>query len=382
MVGSFVPHQGLIWGDFPLGTERRQHTYGSRHDPTGVRLRLRLRPSIDGARMALTEAQATTVAAFYGDKFRDEAARVKSYGILESIVGLTPPTNTTVGLALLSKELATFSDQDFAFLLTHSGFIPDHYGDDSSEETLFSKLIEALVGEWGKRLGLGTTLPTAKSSTEDVTLIRDQEVIVADAKSFRLGRSQAAPNTKDAIKPEDYAKWIARHKEKTAVGGLTAFPSKFDWQKGSDVYLYASNALDGKRIMMLFYEHMAFMLLKKATLDVGSIFEILKQYNKLFPAPTKSRDAYWLAIDQAIQTATKSKDLGQFLAATTLVIDECVRKTIERITTRIKHVEGEERTRIEALDAALLREALIASEVERRTSQDRRRLDNIRRFRT
>jgi len=63
------------------------------------------------------------------------------------------------------------------------------------------------------------------------------------------------------------------------------------------------------------------------------------------------------------------------------VIDECVIKTIERIDTRISNVKTEERKRIEALDAALLREALIASEVERKTSQDKRRLDNIKKFR-
>ncbi len=332
--------------------------------------------------MAFTETQAETVTKYFGNKFREEEARLKSYNLLESIVKLTTTNNTTYGLNLLTDELSKFTDQEFAFLLTHSGFIPDHYGDDSSEETLFSKLIEALVGEWGKRIGLRTNLPTAKSSMEDVTLINGQEVIVADAKSFRLGRSQAAPNTKDAIKPEDYAKWIARHNDKTAVGGLTAFPSKFDWQKGSDVYLYATNAGNGKRIMLLFYEHMAFMLLKKKTLKAGSIFDILKQYDKIFPEPTKSRDLYWLAINRAIQEAAKSNDWEQFLTATISVVEDFVCKTIERIASRIKQVESEERTRIEALDAALLREALIASVVERRTSQDKRRLDNIKRFRT
>jgi hypothetical protein len=332
--------------------------------------------------MPLSSSQAEEIVSIYGDAFRNEKNRVKSYGLLESIVTLTPPTNTTAGLQILQKELALFTDQQFAFLLTHSGFIPDHYGDDSSEETLYSKLIEALVAQWGQRLGFDVNLPTAKSSTEDVTIMRQLEVIVADAKSFRLGRSQAAPNTKDAIKPEDYAKWIARHTTRTAIGGLTAFPSKFDWQKGSDVYLYSSNANEGKRILLLFYEHLAFMLLNKATLNKGGIFEILKNYHKLFPEPTKSRDAYWIVINDAIQSLQRTSKIRSFLSTCTAVVDECVQLTIERISNRIERVQKEERGRIEALDAALLREALISSEVERKTSQDKRRLENIRRFRT
>jgi hypothetical protein len=332
--------------------------------------------------MPLSKSEIEKIALIYGESFRSEKNRVKSYGLLESIVATTPPTNTTVGLQILAKELAEISDHQFAFLLTHSGFIPDQFGDDSSEETLYSKLIEALVAEWGKRLGFEVHLPTAKSSTEDVTIMRKKEVIVADAKSFRLGRSQAAPNTKDAIKPEDYAKWIARHTTKTAIGGLTTFPSKFDWQKGSDVYLYASNASEGKRILILFYEHLAFMLLNKHSLENGGVFEILKKYEKLFPSASKNREFYWKAINGFFQRLVGSSDLNSFLQAGATVVDECVQMTIDRIADRIDRVEKEERSRIELLDSALLREALINSEVTRKTSQDRRRLENIKRFRT
>ena len=224
-------------------------------------------------------------------------------------------------------------------------------------------------------------LPTAKSSTEDVTFFLANEVVVCDSKSFRLGRSQGAPNTKDAVKPEDYAKWCARHTGKTALGGLVAFPSKFDWQKGSDVYLYSSNAQSGKRIMLLFYEHLAYILLKKASLCQGGFFEILRNYERHFRVASKDRQAYWLTINEALEGITGSKDLRTFLATTSYVVDECVVKTIERIEMRIAQVKVQERERIESLDAALLREALIASEVERKTANDQRRLDNIRKFR-
>jgi hypothetical protein len=329
----------------------------------------------------ITSDQLNAITQWYGEKFADEANRVKSYDLLKTIVEATPLTNTEAGLRLINAEFKNLSDQEFAFLVAHSGFIPDHYGDDSSEETLYSKLIEAVVGEWGTRLGFDVVLQRAKSSTEDVTFTMGTEVLVLDAKSFRLGRSQGAPNTKDVIKPEDYAGWLDRHTGKTAVGGLVAFPSRFDWKTSSDVYRYASNAKEGKRILLLFYEHMAYMLLKKSTLAPDSVFCILREYDKHFNAPSNDKDSYWFAINKAVEGVAASNDLKDFLPATRAIIGECVRKTIERIEGRIAQVERDERTRIEAMDEALLREALIASEVERKTGQYKRRLNNIRKFR-
>ena len=327
------------------------------------------------------------LAAFFGEKFRDESARVKSYGLLEAVVVATPGESsvpdTVAGLNILTAELKTLTDLDLAFLITHTGFIPDQYGDDSCEETLYSKLVEGVLCEWGRRVGFTMALPTTKSSTEDVTFFAGNEVIVSDAKSFRLGRSQGAPNTKDALKPEDYGKWIARHtlKGHTAVGGLVAFPSKFDWRRGSDVYLYASNGLSGKRILILFYEHFAFLLLRKSTISPSSLFDILNRYDTIFPAPSRDRDSYWLKIDKQIEAVSKSEELAAFLTSASDVVAECVEKALTRIESRIETVAAEIRERVTGMDAAMLREALIASEIARTTTSDKKRLKNIKEFR-
>ncbi|MCP5170117.1 MAG: HindIII family type II restriction endonuclease [Hahellaceae bacterium] len=82
-------------------------------------------------------------------------------------------------------------------MIVHSGYIPESYEADSSAETLYSKLIETVVLEWSKRIGFkNSKLPTQKASMEDVSILDDHHVIVCDAKSFRLGRSQGAPNVK------------------------------------------------------------------------------------------------------------------------------------------------------------------------------------------
>ncbi len=294
----------------------------------------------------MASATMANVAKYFGSKWRREGARCESYRLLERIAEATPTAgsipNTEAAVKLLLAELASLSDQDFAFLLTHSGFIPDHYGDDSSEETLYTKLIEVLLFEWGRRLGFDRRLPTAKSSTEDVTFKLREEVVVADGKSFRLGRSQGAPNTKDALKPEDFTKWLGRHTGFKTLGGLVGFPSLFDWRRESDVYLYASNSKDGKRILLLFYEHLAYILLKQGSLAAGGFFEILRRYPTLFPAASKNRNAYWLAIDEAVQSICQSDDLHVFLAAASVVVNECARKAADRIEARIKAVEEEE----------------------------------------
>jgi hypothetical protein len=124
------------------------------------------------------------------------------------------------------------------------------------------------------------------------------------------------------------------------------------------------------------------MLLNKHSLENGGVFEILKKYEKLFPSASKNREFYWKAINGFFQRLVGSSDLNSFLQAGATVVDECVQMTIDRIADRIDRVEKEERSRIELLDSALLREALINSEVTRKTSQDRRRLENIKRFRT
>ena len=99
--------------------------------------------------------------------------------------------------SMLKKD---FNDEQFIDLLIYTGYIPDLYLSNSSQENLYSKLIEVLVCEWAQRLGLNSRFVKPKSGYEDVTIFLDNNAIVCDAKSFRLGRSQKAPNVKDFIK--------------------------------------------------------------------------------------------------------------------------------------------------------------------------------------
>lgn len=113
----------------------------------------------------------------------------------------------------VQKNIIELSDKDFIEVMIGC-FIPDVYRDQGKKEKLYTKISELLVGEWWRRMGGTYKLPTKKSGTEDVEMILNDCSIVCDAKIFRLGRSQKAPNVKDFLKLASVAKWMENLKDK------------------------------------------------------------------------------------------------------------------------------------------------------------------------
>lgn len=227
---------------------------------------------------------------------RDE--RILSYDFIENFISSNVQDwskwNSDIGTDdiehLFSAAIEDMPQSEFEFLILHCGYIPDYYGKDSSQETLYSKLVESLVCEWARRVGFTESfLQKQKSNKEDITLVKDAKVIVCDAKSFRLGRSQAAPNPKDTIKKEAYSTWLSAYDEQNRVGGLTTFPSMHNWKKGGAVYHYYTEG--NPSIMILFYEHMAYILNEHIPAD--SIISFLKRYDEIFPEPSNNQKVYW-----------------------------------------------------------------------------------------
>ncbi|MHB8236203.1 MAG: HindIII family type II restriction endonuclease [Acidithiobacillus ferrivorans] len=202
------------------------------------------------------------IADFFGKAYRDKETRISSYNYIENFISrehinwsISPQTATIVDHFL--NEISGLPLPDLAFLVVHSGYIPESYAADSSAETLYSKLIEAVVMVWAKKIGFANSiLQTQKSSMEDVSIIDGTHVIVCDTKSFRLGRSQAAPNVKDVLKHADIAKWLSAHHNKHALGGLVTLPSQHDWKSGSDFYQYTTDK--SSPTACLYYEHLAY----------------------------------------------------------------------------------------------------------------------------
>lgn len=332
----------------------------------------------------------TKLAPFFSTKEMNIESRKESYDFLRSFVrdnhdwasGGAPDSDKFV--EKLNSELAQFSDQQFAFLLCHTGFIPEEYDHDSSEETIYTKLVEIVVAEWARRSGFDkTALPKQKASYEDITISDGANLIVCDAKSFRLGRSQKAPNVKDALKEGDIPKWLNNYKGKNIrpLGGMIAFPSQHDWSGGSDFYFYLTNK--DQPIICLFYEHLAFMLLEKIRKD--KLIALYESYPQIFPdkigKKQGNRKRYWAQVENFLFGECEAAWLN-FQKVAASIIGEKVHYTIRLIETHI----GELRKRAEKdipmdADIAQLRSLLVEARTERGSFTFIRQLQCIRDFR-
>lgn len=232
-----------------------------------------------------------------------------------------------ISINFQSKLQKEFSDDQLADLLIYSGYIPDLYDNDSSQETLFSKLVEVLVCEWACRMGFSSHFIKQKASYEDVNITINGKVLVCDAKSFRLGRSQKAPNVKDFVKLEDIRKWLARYDN--TLGGLVTYPCTHDWSLSSDAYQYCSDK--SAPTVMLPYKYLSFLLKYKNnfnTYDLAALWD----YNTIFPTTLQkkmrggNKNAYWLKINAEISKITKTtpQELRKYLSEADKLIRECI----------------------------------------------------------
>jgi len=278
-----------------------------------------------------------------------------------------------------------FDDKEFADLLIVSGFIPDLYDNDSSEETLFSKMIEALVAEWARRMGFKSSLIRQKSSYEDVLITIDCSSIVCDAKSFRLGRSQKAPNVKDFLKPEDMRNWMTKYTN--AIGGLVTYPCTHEWKKTSDVFVHCSDK--DTPVVILPYKYLAFTLEYKERYSTDSLIG-LWDYSSIFPnkLPKNCKGgnvaAYWETMNKAITDITKTdeQDLKKFMKTADGHIQEAVDEHIKFLNQIVKEREVRVRQAFENYDDIdKLRKDIIRMNIEKETANLRTLIKRIKSFR-
>lgn len=277
------------------------------------------------------------------------------------------------------------NDERFEKLLIVSGFIPDLYSNDSSEETLFTKLVEGLVSEWAVRIGAKGKLIKQKASYEDIKITLAGKVVVCDAKSFRLGRSQQAPNAKDFLKLEDIRKWMNRYP--TSIGGLVTYPCKHEWTGKSDIYQYCSTK-DAPTVILP-YKYLAYLLHYKNNYTPEDLTE-LWDYKSLFPqkltknVPGGNKAAYWRVIDAAICkiTRTTRRQLRIYMRDADALINECVAENLKKIIAIrqeiIDHIT--ESVEIET-DVEAMKQRLITYQIDIKTNSLNKIIKRIKKFR-
>lgn len=321
-------------------------------------------------------------------KFSNKDSRMASYDFLENFLSFYHSNwkvapNTEQCVNELQKIIKTFDNEEFSFLICHTGYIPESYAPDSSQETIFTKLIEALVMEWAYRLGFTHSfLPTQKSSKEDVTIMDETRVIVCDAKSFRLGRSQAAPNVKDVLKHADISKWLSAYPEKDKLGGLVTLPSQHDWKKGSDFYQYTTDKT--LPTLCLNYEHLAFMLTQRS--EKKSLISVLKNYGDIFPhkisKKENNREQYYRNLERELFSDCYD-DWLTFKIQSKKIVSERVFHCVNSLEKHLNKIRKsiEDKFVIET-DINKLRSIAIESEYLNQTKVLHKQLNKIKLFRT
>lgn len=258
------------------------------------------------------------------------------------------------------------------------------YDSDSSEETVFTKLVEVLVCEWATRMGFEANFLKEKASFEDVNIIIDGKVVVCDAKSFRLGRSQAAPNVKDFLKLEDVRKWLRRYDD--PLGGLVTYPDTHEWAKGSDAYLYCSTK--DCPTVMLPYVLLAVLLHFKDKFQTAKLSE-LWDYDRLFPKqlPKKSKDGnrklYWDVIEREIIRiiGISDEEFCDYLKMCKAKQRECINKNYEYIRRRKEQLIEDIRAEAAKMSEKEVREAYIGYKIKIETKRMDDCMERIKKFR-
>ena len=268
-------------------------------------------------------------------------------------------------------QICYADDEDFCLLLICAGFIPDLYEADSSEETLYSKLVEVLVCEWARRIGFYSVYVKEKGSYEDGRIIINNKVVVCDAKSFRLGRSQKAPNVKDFLKLEDIRKWLSRHQN--GLGGLVVYPDTHEWTSSSDAYQYCSTK--NAPTLMLPFKYLALLLAFKKRYNTNTL-EALWDYNRMFPsALTKKRGVsnkieYWNVINKKIKTllGITDEEFNRYIAYADKHIENCVIANLKYLEAYKSNIIETIKEEISKIDEDELRKMFIEYKIESETN--------------
>lgn len=199
------------------------------------------------------------------------------------------------------EKVKDLSDNDFGEVLIGC-FIPDTYKNQGKKEKLYTKLVELMVGEWWRRLGGDFNLPTQKSGKEDVEMILNSSSVVCDAKVFRLGRSQKAPNVKDFLKLASVKAWInnlsikykGNNKKQNVVGGLVTYSSLHEWESDSEVYQECTDK--DTHVVMLPYEILVLLLKYKNNYKLDDLLKMWN-YKNIGMETSKEKVLYWKTID-------------------------------------------------------------------------------------
>ena len=152
-----------------------------------------------------------------------------------------------------------------------------------------------------------------------------------------------------------------------------------DWKRGSEAYSYFTEG--NPAIMMLFYEHMAYMLAQK--IPYIRVVEFLKNYPNIFPKPSKERNVYWNGVEQNLLATTQEEVISY-----KSFLNECskiVKMKVNHVLSQLAFYLLEQRAMIEYEISNMNTDEVVKIAVEAKyrnlCADIERQQDNIIRFR-
>lgn len=279
------------------------------------------------------------------------------------------------------KELKAVSDIDFQKILL-SVYIPEHCSPDSSFEKVFTKLIEVLVYEWALRMGLRAEIITQKSGVEDVRVFFNDQVILIDAKTFRLSRSQKAPNVKDFLKLESVEHWFAnaRLESLTPLGGLVVYTSLHEWKRKSDVYKQTTS--HKLPTLMLPFKYLGFLLHYKDSFVINNLTN-LWDYQRLFPQQTDQKEDYWKVINAEISriTGKNATEISEYMELADDFIEDIVNDGLTYLENYREFIISSASLEVQNMSLDDLIKMYIDFKISSETEALDKNIDNIKNFR-
>lgn len=147
-----------------------------------------------------------------------------------------------------------------------------------------------------KALGLKSIVLKERADTADVETVAKNYSFVADAKAFRLSRT--AKNQKD-FKVQAMDGWKRGKQYAMVVCPIYQLPNT-----SSQIYQQATS----RNVCVFTYSHLALLLTYSEVESKAKAQQLLETIFKTIPAlnPSKSANDYWLGINKAMLTFSKS----------------------------------------------------------------------------
>ncbi len=150
----------------------------------------------------------------------------------------------------MERHVFALALNDFRYLITEIGIIPEDIAHDSSEEKLYAKVTDIVLARCFRELGLSSSVNRERANCADILAksIYHDYSMVGDAKAFRLSRT--AKNQKD-FKVKSMVDWRGDHDYAVLVCPFYQYP-----RNNSQIF---GQALDGN-VSLFSWEHLSLMI--------------------------------------------------------------------------------------------------------------------------